>query len=53
MQTSELFLRITQAQFVSPAVGAGTSSGADHGPSVLLDQRMNVLRLAPGLGLHC
>ena len=34
---------LPHAQFVSPEVGAGTSCGVDHGPSVELDQRMKVL----------
>jgi len=34
---------VPHAQFVSPEVGAGTSCGVDHGPSVELDQRMKVL----------
>ena len=40
---SETITIIPHAQFVSPEVGAGTSCGVDHGPSVELDQRMKVL----------
>lgn len=42
MQVSDAFLRITQAQLVSPRVGAGTSTGSDHGPAVVLLHFMKV-----------
>ena len=53
MQMSELFLRMTQAQFVSPVVGAGTTTCVDHGPAVEFDQRMKVLIGALFLEKHC
>jgi hypothetical protein len=53
IQTSELFLRMTQAQLVSPEVGAGTTTGVDHGPSVEFDQRMKVLIGDRGSAWHC
>jgi hypothetical protein len=44
---------MTQAQLVSPEVGAGTTTGVDHGPSVEFDQRMKVLIGDRGSAWHC
>ena len=53
MQTRELLARITQAQFVSPAVGDGIRTGVLQGPSVVLLQLMRVDIGERGVAEHC